>query len=90
MAMAVVVRRTPAPAFVEDAVARTFGVETILPTQFARGRACSPGPVALCAAILASALEDAGVTPRRATPPRPSTAYARQAAACARRRRATA
>jgi hypothetical protein len=85
--LAAVAARTP---LVEDAVARSFGVGTILPTQFARGRACSPGPIALCGAILASALEDAGLTPRRPAPPRQSPAYARQAAVCARRRRATA
>jgi hypothetical protein len=69
----------PEHALVDDALARTFGVESILPTQFACGRGASPGPMALLAAVLTSALEDAGM-PFRAAPPRNSTAYARQVA----------
>jgi hypothetical protein len=79
-----------APVLVEDAIARTFGVESILPTQFACGRAASPGPTALLAAVLTSALEDAGLLPPRAAPPRTSTAYARQVARRDHRRRTVA
>jgi hypothetical protein len=45
-----------APVLVEDAIARTFGVESIPPTQFACGRAVSPGPIALLAAVVTSEL----------------------------------
>jgi hypothetical protein len=81
----------PPPWFtpkVDDTVARTFGVESIL--QFACGRAAWPGPIALLAAILASALEDAGLLPSRAALPRTATAYARQVARRDHRRRTVA
>jgi hypothetical protein len=56
----------------------------------------SPGPTALLAAILASALEDAGLLNARhfaghgLAPPRPATAYAREVARDEHRRRAVA
>ena len=76
----------PSPRL-QDALA--LGVHQVLPTQSARRR----GPLGsrrLFIALLAGALEDAGLGPRRAPPPRTSPAYTRLADRLTRARRATA
>jgi hypothetical protein len=60
----------------------------VLPSQLARrGSVHAGGATALCAAVLAGAVADAGLGPARATPPRRSATYARTAAALAQSRR---
>jgi hypothetical protein len=60
--LAAVAARTP---LVDDAVARTFGVETILPSQQGPRRRAAAGTTALAAAVLWNACQDAGLLPRR-------------------------
>jgi hypothetical protein len=75
---------------VDDVVAHTFGVETILPTQVGRSPVAAHGLTALYAAILERALDDAGLLRTRAMPPRPASAATRALARQAQHRRALA
>jgi hypothetical protein len=82
---------TPPRPFVEDAIARLFGIYAELPSQLPRRERAARGPTALLAGVLANALEDAGVVRlRRFQAVPPATAYGRRAARIGPGRRATA
>jgi hypothetical protein len=67
-----------------------LGLHQVLPTQLPRRHRGVGGPPAFFAALLANALEDAGLGPRRPPPPRTSARYARLADRLAASRRALA